>query len=245
MLARPPFTSVYFDCDSTLSAIEGIDELMASLPEGSRRELTELTQRAMEGALPLAQVYQQRLATIAPRRDQLAEIGERYSQRLTPDADLVVLALQSLGKQVGIVSGGLLDPVLALARTLGIDERHVHAVPVIFDAMGRYLDFDRTCPLWQNGGKVTLLRSMPASSRPLAFVGDGATDLETQGSGADLFVGYGGIAIRPIVKQRAETWFETPSLAPLLRIVLTTAELHRLAQDARFRPLLARAETGS
>jgi phosphoserine phosphatase len=245
MAARPPFASVYFDCDSTLSAIEGIDELMAGLPADTRRELVELTQRAMEGAIPLAQVYQQRLAAIAPRRDQLAEIGERYAQRMTPDADLVVAALQSLGKRVGVVSGGLLVPVLALSQKLGVDERDVHAVPLRFDAAGSYVDFDRTCPLWQNGGKVTLLRSLPAACRPLAFVGDGATDLETQGAGADLFVGFGGVAIRPVVKQRAETWFETPSLAPLLRIVLTADELRRLESDSRFRPLLARAKNGS
>ena len=99
----------------------------------------------------------------------------------------------------------------------------------------------RTGNLWKNGGKVTLLRSFASSLRPLAFVGDGATDLETQGSAADLFVGFGGVAIRPVVKQRAEAWFETPSLAPILSFVLTDEERERLARDPRFTSLMQSA----
>jgi phosphoserine phosphatase len=117
----------------------------------------------------------------------------------------------------------------------------VHAVPIQFDANGNYIDFDRACPLWKNGGKVTLLRSVASSLRPLAFVGDGATDLETQGTAADLFVGFGGVAIRPVVKQRAEAWFETPSLAPLLTFVLTDDERDQLARNPRFASLMQRA----
>jgi len=241
MGARPPFASVWFDCDSTLSAIEGIDELMATLPEATKRDLLELTQRAMEGAIPLAEVYETRLAKIAPTANQLAAIGDRYAQRMTKDADLVVAALQFLGKRVGVISGGLYEPVRALAHRLGIHDADVHAVPIRFDANGNYVDFDRACPLWKNGGKVTLLRSFASSLRPLAFVGDGATDLETQGSAADLFVGFGGVAIRPVVKQRAEAWFETPSLAPLLSFVLTDEERERLARDPRFTSLMQRA----
>jgi phosphoserine phosphatase len=135
--------------------------------------------------------------------------------------------------------------VRALADRLGIAKEDVHAVPLRFAADGSYLDFDRSSPLWQNGGKVTLLRSLPASLRPLAFVGDGATDLETQGTAADLFVGFGGVAVRPLVKQRAEAWFETRSLAPVLRFVLTDDELRRLSSNARFQPLLQRADTRS
>ena len=178
-------------------------------------------------------------------RERLDEIGRHYAQRMVQDADEVVAALQFLGKRVGVVSGGLYAPVRALADRLGIAEEDVHAVPLRFAADGSYLDFDRNSPLWQNGGKVTLLRSFPDDVRPLAFVGDGATDLETQGTAADLFVGFGGVAVRPLVKQRAEAWFETRSLAPVLQFVLTDDERKRLSSNPRFQPLLHRAETRS
>jgi phosphoserine phosphatase len=240
MPKTPPFASVYFDCDSTLSSVEGVDELLLGLDDGLRAELLQLTQRAMEGSLPLAEVYETRLKTIAPSRARLALVAERYRQNALPDAALVVAALRRLGKQVGVVSGGLLEPVRAFAVDLGIDPANVHAVPLHFDAQGRYVDFDRECPLWQNGGKIEALRALPQSIRPLAFCGDGVTDLETQGTAADLFVGFGGVAIRAAVKQQAEAWFEQPRLAPLLRFVLTAEELATLAAEPRFAPLLSR-----
>ena len=83
----------------------------------------------MDGLLPLAEVYAERLRLLAPRREQLDRIGELYVQHLVPHAREVVQALQHLGKHVGILSGGLLAPVQALARHLGIPLANVHAVP--------------------------------------------------------------------------------------------------------------------
>jgi phosphoserine phosphatase len=237
----PPhaFAAVYFDCDSTLSAIEGVDELAAGLPPHRRAELLALTQRAMDGSQPPAHVYGPRLRAIAPRRDQLLAIGRLYVERAVPDAREVIAALHRSGKRTGIVSGGLLPAVEVLAAHLGIAAADVHAVPLQFDAAGAYSGFDRSSPLARNGGKAEVLASLPKDRRPLAFVGDGATDLETMGT-ADLFVGYGGVAIRTAVRDDAEAWFETPSLAPMLRLVLTQDELRAL-ERTEFAALLSRA----
>ncbi|MBX3463806.1 MAG: HAD-IB family phosphatase [Planctomycetes bacterium] len=237
----PPFAAVYFDCDSTLSAIEGVDELLAFAPPTLRAEVADLTNQAMEGTRPLAEVYETRLRLLAPRRPQLDRIGELYTARLVPDAEALVAALQALGKQVGIVSGGLLVPVQHVARHLGIPAANVHAVPLLFDDHGRYVDFDRSSPLWRNGGKIEVLGRLPAAQRPVAFVGDGVTDLETQGT-ADLFVGFGGVVTRPAVRDRAAAFVATPSLAPVLRHVTTPAERAALAGQARFARLLSAAE---
>jgi phosphoserine phosphatase len=232
----PPYASVWFDCDSTLSAIEGVDELLRGCEPALRAEVAALTEQAMNGTLPLADVYEQRLARIAPRREQLERIGALYVERLVPDAAAVVRALQALGKRVGIASGGLLPPVLHVARALGIEAGDVHAVPVRFDAAGRYVDFDRSSPLWRNGGKVDVVRALPADRHPLVFVGDGITDAETRGHVAR-FVGFGGVVARPAVRERADVWVDEPSLAAVLPHVLDAAELERLRADARFAPL--------
>ncbi|MBL8727610.1 MAG: HAD-IB family phosphatase [Planctomycetes bacterium] len=237
----PPFAAVYFDCDSTLSAIEGVDELLAFAPASLRDDVLRLTTEAMEGTRPLAEVYERRLRLLAPRREQLDRIGELYAARLVPDAPALVAALQALGKQVGIVSGGLLVPVQHVARQLGIPLPNVHAVPLLFDERGAYLDFDHGSPLWRNGGKIEVLRQLPATHRPVAFVGDGITDLETQGT-ADLFVGFGGVANRARVRERAQAFVATPSLAPVLAHVTTPGEREQLARDPRFAPLLSAAK---
>ena len=237
---HPPFAAVYFDCDSTLSSIEGVDELLQFAESKLRADIAELTRKAMDGVLPLAEVYETRLSLLAPRRDQLDVIGELYVEHAVRHAREVVRALQHLGKHVGIVSGGLLVAVQALAQHLGIPLANVHAVPLLFDSHGAYVDFERSSPLWRNGGKVEVMKRLPLGHRPVAFVGDGVTDLETQGH-ADLFVGFGGVVTRAMVATKAQAFVDGKSLAPVLAHVLTDEERMRLAANGAFAPLLEAA----
>ena len=237
----PPFASFWFDCDSTLATIEGVDELLRNGDGDLRRDVLALTERAMAGDLPLAEVYESRLSLIAPTRAMLGEVGSVYVRHLVPDAAQVVAALHFLGKKVGIVSGGLELPVRLLAKHLGIADGCVHAVPVLFDEQGNYRTFDRRSPLWRNGGKVEVLAALPVDCRPSLYVGDGITDLEAA-EVVDRFVGFGGVAVRDKVKAAAPFWFETPGLAPVLRFGCSPAEGARLAAEPRFAELWARAQ---
>ena len=215
------FAAVYFDCDSTLSRIEGINELARLFDAPQRAELEELTDRAMNGAMPLDEVYGRRLAMVTPTKEDVARIGRAYVEQAVPHTREVVAALQAAGKIVGIVSGGLRPAVAVLALHLGVADEHVHAVDIEFDAAGRYRDFDRDSPLARNGGKAEVLRGVEA--RPLVFVGDGVTDLEAVGV-VDLFVGFGGVIHRKAVADAAKVYIDGPDLRPLLDIVLTDKE---------------------
>ena len=239
MAAATPFRSVYFDCDSTLTGIEGIDELCAWLPQETRDDVRRLTEQAMNGERPLAEVYETRLARVAPTAAQLAAVGALYVERVLPYTSEVITALQAAAKIVGIVSGGLLPAVSVLAGHLGIVPGCVHAVPLLFDAAGRYRDFDRGSLLWRNGGKPELLRRLAPEQAPIAFVGDGATDLETKGV-VDLFVGFGGVVRRPQVEAQADVWLGGPDLRGLIDIVLTGEERDWLRRRERFAPLFER-----
>lgn len=232
-----PFRGFYFDCDSTLSSIEGVDELTRKLPADLREELHELTQRAMEGTVPLATIYEERLARVAPTQEELAAVGQKYIANLVPDAAQTIAALRFLGKHVGIVSGGLRQPVAALARHLEIPDEDVHAVAVIADDRGAYRDFDRASPLWRNDGKIEVLRGLPEDRRPLLFMGDGVTDLEAKGV-VDLFVGFGGVETRARVAAEAEVFLTEASLAGVLAVGLTEDEKKALRTDHRFGGLL-------
>lgn len=235
------FAAVYFDCDSTLSAIEGVDELLQFAAPELRDEILALTEQAMNGLLPLAAVYETRLRVLAPRREQLDRIGELYVARLVPHAAELVRALRVLGKEVGIVSGGLLVPVQHVAHHLGIAAANVHAVPLRFAADGSYVDFDRSSPLWRNRGKIEVVQRLPASHRPLAFVGDGVTDLETQPH-VERFVGFGGVVRRPAVERGAAHFVTAPTLAAVLPLVSTAGERARLRELGDFTSLLSAAE---
>lgn len=207
---------VVFDCDSTLSAIEGIDELAA----GRRAEVETLTDAAMRGELPLEAVYGRRLALIRPTDSAVADLARRYVEAIVPDAAEVVAALAFEGIDVRIMSGGLRPAVLAVANALGIAHERVAAVDIQFDAAGDFAGFDERSPLARAGGKREVMRLWRAEiGGPVMMVGDGATDLEASGV-ADVFVAYTGVVTRPSVVVAADVVVRSLSIAPILPLAL-------------------------
>ncbi|MDB4949838.1 MAG: haloacid dehalogenase [Gemmatimonadetes bacterium] len=231
------FASVVFDCDSTLAAIEGIDELAG----GRAAEVRALTDAAMEGAIALEEVYGRRLELIRPTRAAVDALGRAYVDALVPDARATVAALRWLGKDVRIVSGGLRPPVEAVAAELGIRADRVYAVGVDFDADGGYVGFESSSPLARSGGKETVVRSMDLPRRSL-LVGDGATDLEARPA-VDAFAAYMGVAFRPAVAAGADFVLRGASLAPVLALAAGAEDRRRLA-GSPWEELLARGDAG-
>lgn len=219
---RPGFQSIVFDCDSTLTKIEGIDELAG--PAAS--EVRALTAAAMAGTVSLESVYGERLRHIRPSREDLDDLGRKYIATMVPDASETIAALRWLGKSVRIVSGGLRRPVEILARHMRIGVEAVAAVDVQFDDDGRYMDFDRESPLACSGGKSEVIREWNLPRRVL-LVGDGATDLEARPA-VDAFAAFLGVANRPEVAAGADFVIKRNSLAPVLRLAADEPDLARL-----------------
>ncbi|MFN0241670.1 MAG: HAD-IB family phosphatase [Planctomycetota bacterium] len=232
--APPPYAGVVFDCDSTLSAIEGIDELAVR----HKAQIAELTDRAMRGELRLEEVYGRRLALVRPSRAELLRVGALYVERALPHARELVSALRASHKRVAIVSGGLLPAVLAIARAIGVDDEDVFAVDVRFDAGGGYAGYDEASPLAKSGGKCEIVRRIAARSRPLALVGDGMTDLEAAGECAR-FVAFGGVVRRAPVFELAAVTCSVPDLAALVPLVFSAPEVDILARASEHAPLVA------
>ena len=130
------FRRVIFDCDSTLTRIEGIDELAAM--NGVPHEVASMTRRAMDGEMQFEDIFAHRLDLIKPTRKQLSGIGKFYVSTLVEDAEPVTEALASLGIEVHIVSGGYGEALLPVAEKLGVPAEHVHANDLFFDEKGEY-----------------------------------------------------------------------------------------------------------
>lgn len=212
----PRYGSVLFDCDSTLSAIEGIEVLARSHAD----EVARLTDAAMRGEVPLEQVYARRLALVRPTRAALEALGRAYIDALVPDARDVVAALRDAGVVVRIISGGLLPAVQAVGDALALGPDAVAAVDVYFDAHGAYAGFDESSPLGRTGGKPAIVeRWRDALPDPVMLVGDGATDLEARPL-VDCFVAFAGVVAREAVIQAADVVVRAPSLAPILPLAL-------------------------
>jgi phosphoserine phosphatase len=235
------FRVVFFDCDSTLTAIEGIDEL-ARL-KGQFDHIADLTQRAMNGEIKLEDVFAARLDLLRPTRADLRRIAQAYRDTLVPDAKETIAALHCAGCRVFIVSGGLLPAVQDFARSLGLPSQNVRAVPIEFDQLAgkwwrydldryggnpdeRYLAFAPT-PLTETQGKRKIITEVSGDERRTLLVGDGITDLEARDV-VKLFVGFGGVVTREQVAREAEVFVEARRLAAIVPLALAGNQIKKL-----------------
>ena len=210
------FDVICFDCDSTLSKIEGIDELASRVGMGA--EIAKLTDAAMNGEFSLEAVYDRRLSLIKPDKASIDWVADLYIAEIVAGVKEVFSTLLAQGKTVHIISGGLRQAILPFATYLGIPEDHVHAVDVYFDAAGAYAGFDQASPLAKTGGKAIVVAGLKTTA-PLVMIGDGKTDLEAKQAGAYV-IGFGGVADRDIVRENADFYSTDPSLLFVLEHIL-------------------------
>ncbi len=207
------FGIICFDCDSTLSKIEGIDEL--GRRSGQFDALVGLTNAAMNGELALEAVYGKRLDLIKPDKAQMKWLADLYVTEMVEGVEEVFRTLINQGKQIHIVSGGIRQAILPLAKKLGLPADRVHAVDVSFNADGTYKDFDQLSPLAKTGGKATICKQIQQDDLSMAMIGDGKTDLEAKQAGAKV-IGFGGVMQRDIVVEQADVFVKDTSLMAVL-----------------------------
>jgi phosphoserine phosphatase len=220
------YSSVVLDVDSTLTRVEGIEWLAERRGPSVAHAVAEMTQRAMEGALPLDSVYGARLALVQPARSDVEALADAYDAGVVTGARLAIGEIQGAGIRVVAVSGGVRQAVARFAISLGIADHDVYAVSLRFMADGAYAGFDETSPLARRGGKPIVVRGL-GLNRPIIGVGDGSTDaeLKTMAGGdapaVDAFAAFVGVASRPAVVAVAD--YVVHTMAELPALVLGTA----------------------
>lgn len=209
------FEIICFDCDSTLSRIEGIDELARD--SGRFDEVAALTHLAMNGEIKLEDIYGKRLEIIRPNRSSIQRLSQQYIAEIVDGTKETVDYLIKSGKQIHIVSGGIRQAILPLAAYLSIPADRVHAVDIFFDQQDQYLAFDHHSCLAKSGGKAAICRQlMQQSDQPsMVMIGDGKTDLEAQQAGAYV-IGFGGVVKRDLVQAQADFYVSESSLLAVL-----------------------------
>ena len=217
---NPAPDGVVFDCDATLSALEGIDELAARA--GVAEQVSALTHRAMNGDIPLEAIYGERLALIRPPRAALATIARRYQESIVPGARETIAALQVRGIRTAIVSGGLLDAVLPLAATVGVAAADTFAVRLQYDADGNYQHYIES-PLTTAAGKAAIVAAWKRQHglKHIVMVGDGMSDVAARApDAAERIIGYGGVVERAAVRAAADQYSTAHDLRDLLPLIL-------------------------
>jgi phosphoserine phosphatase len=201
------FNSIVFDVDSTLSGVEGIDWLAAQRGPEIAAWSAGLTERAMEGEIPIEAVYAERMRIVKPSLPEIQQLGKVYVDRIAAGAAETIGALRAHDIKVVMISGGLREAILPLAGKLGVGEENVYGVSVFFDEQGRYAGFDDASLLTRQTGKRTTVGQMDLKG-PILAVGDGMTDCEikpvVQG-----FAAFTGFTRREAVIERADYVIET------------------------------------
>ena len=247
----PVYRHVIFDCDSTLTGIEGIDEL-ASHPD-TRQRVADLTRSAMDGKVNLETVYGERLEILQPTRGAVRALRSRYRKHVVKDAAALIQALQVLGHEVYIVSGGLFDPVREFGMHLGVAPEHIRAVEVEYDTLSgnwwqgqgpwreAYLAVQHSV-LTESDGKARVIRELLQNQTGRSLlVGDGVSDLLASRE-VDLFAGFGGVICRDRVASESKVFIQSQSIAPVLLLAAGTAALEH-SGDAGVQALAEKAHT--
>ncbi len=216
---KKPLSAIVFDCDGTLSQIEGIDYL-AKL-NNVEKEVSELTHLAMAQTGLSSSLYQQRLDLVKPTKNQVISLGEIYYQHISPDAENIIKLFQKLDKKIYIFSAGVNPAVTLLGEKLNIAASNIFAVDLQFDQNNHYLNFNHTSPLINKNGKQELINLI--NQKSIGYIGDGMNDLAVINH-VERFVGYGGAFYRENIKKQCDFYLTEKSFLPLLQLFLTEDE---------------------
>ncbi|HEY3799116.1 MAG TPA: phosphoserine phosphatase SerB [Caulobacteraceae bacterium] len=198
------------DMDSTIVACECLDELadFASV----RREVAQITERAMRGELEFQDALRERVAMIAglPLDDLQRCFDERV--RLNPGARTLVATMAAQGARCVLVSGGFDFFTSRVAQAAGF---HAHWGNKLIDD-GEALTGHVAEPILGRDAKLSTLRAeaagFGASMADTLAVGDGANDLDMIAA-AGLGVAY---RAKPVLAGQADAKVEHTDLTALL-----------------------------
>lgn len=166
---------IVMDMDSTLIAIECIDEIADM--QGIKAQVAQITAAAMRGEIDYTESLQRRMQLLAGLPVDVLDRVYRERLRLNPGAEAMLEAMRSAGLKTLLVSGGFSFFTMRLKARLGFDAERSNE-PEIVDGhltgriLGEIVDGD---------AKARIARQTCAhygfSAEQVIGIGDGANDL--------------------------------------------------------------------
>ncbi len=198
-----------FDFDSTIVALEGLDELARiALAQDPKRDhviaqIEAITRDGMSGAIGIDESLRRRMAMLTITRDHVDRVVRLLKQRLSASFKRHKAAVRANADRIHVVSSGFREYVEPVCAELGIGPERVHANA--FRWSGKQVSgIDPRSPLARPGGKAAVVRGLKLAGRIVA-VGDGITDCEIRDAGAaHEFVAYCENIERDAVIARAD-----------------------------------------
>ena len=198
------------DMDSTIVGVECLDELADFA--GVKREVAQITERAMRGELPFEDALRERVRMIAGVT--LADMQRCFDERvkLNPGARTLVSTMVAAGARCVLISGGFDFFTSRVAQAAGF---HSHWGNKLVDD-GEALTGRVVEPILGRDAKLNALRAEAAgfgcSMAETLAVGDGANDVDMV-TAAGLGVAY---RAKPVLNDQADARLEHTDLTSLL-----------------------------
>jgi phosphoserine phosphatase len=206
------FALLAMDMDSTLIAIECIDEIADFA--GKKKEVAEVTAAAMRGEIDWPESLRRRVAALAGLEEAVLE--RVYAQRLrfNPGAERLVAAARGAGLKVLLVSGGFTYFTDRVRERLGLDYAYSNLLVVENGRLAGRV----TGPLVDAQGKAghvaRLKRERGIARERVLAIGDGANDLAMLAE-AGTSIAYHA---KPVVRAKADYALDYAGLDGVLNL---------------------------
>ena len=171
-------STVVFDFDSTIISCESLEVILENnlraSPEKAER-IREITEQGIRGALPFGESLRLRLSIASPTRSQVEEFGKKALEWVTPGVEELISELLESKAEVWIVSGGLRESLLPVAKKLQVPENRVLGVSLKWGEDGSFAGIDPDNPFSRSKWEG-VKRHIDGWRRPIIAVGDAMSD---------------------------------------------------------------------
>lgn len=176
------------DFDSTITQVEGLDELaaiaLANHPdkESVVNQIKSLTDQGMNGEISFEDALKQRIKLLKANKSHIETLVNFLKAKVTESFSRNQSFIKEYSDSIYIVSSGFKEFIVPVAVSLGFKESNIYANTFEFDAENNIVGVDQSNFLAQNGGKVKLLKSLNLDGH-ISVIGDGYTDYELRKEG--------------------------------------------------------------
>ena len=203
---------VQLDVDSTFIQQEAIELLAAKA--GVLEQVATITASAMRGELDFEQSLRARVALLKGLPESV--IGEVQKEiSLTDGAQELVATLHDRGHSVSLVSGGFLDIIEPMIKTMSIKYYKANKLEIVAGVLTGGL----IGPIIDRAAKGEALKEFASASavamENTVAIGDGANDLDMMAA-AGLSIAFNA---KPIVIEAADLAINEPSLRSVIALI--------------------------